>query len=125
MTVTVHQYLYLTIQCRCLVVPWLVAHLVQLVCLGWVVTLASLGLTLHLLLQVMTWYIVYTVYSEITLIQTRTPPLLCLGATLLPGLATIALLGVWLTVLAAYWSMAQPRQDTDNRKLGQSHIRKL
>ena len=38
---------------RCLVVPWLVAHLVQLVCLGWLLTLASLGLTLHLLLQVM------------------------------------------------------------------------
>ena len=38
---------------RCLVVPWLVAHLVQLVCLGWVLTMASLGLTLHLLLQVM------------------------------------------------------------------------
>ena len=34
-------------------VPWLVAHLVQLVCLGWLLTLASLGLTLHLLLQVM------------------------------------------------------------------------
>ena len=43
----------------------------------------------------------------------------------MPGLATLALLGVWLTVLAAYRSMAQPRQDTDNRKLGQSHIRKL
>ena len=106
-------------------VPWLVAHLVQLVCLGWVVTLASLGLTLHLLLQVMTWYIVYTVYSEITLVQTRTPPLLCLAATLVPGLATLALLGVWLTVLAAYRSMAQPRQDADNLQLGQSHIRKL
>ena len=41
-------------------VPWLVAHLVQLVCLGWLLTLASLGLTLHLLLQVMagTHYIV-------------------------------------------------------------------
>ena len=107
-------------------VPWLVAHLVQLVCLGWLLTLASLGLTLHLLLQVMAGtHCMYIVDSDITLLQTRTPPLLCLGATLLPGLATIALLGVWLTVLAAYWSMAQPRQDTDNRKLGQSHIRKL
>ena len=44
-------------------VPWLVAHLVQLVCLGWVVTLASLGLTLHLLLQVTPWYTLY-VYSR-------------------------------------------------------------
>ena len=61
----------------------------------------------------------YIVDIDITLVQTRTPPLLCLAATLVPGLATLALLGVWLTVLAAYRSMAQPRQDTDNLQLDQ------
>ena len=97
--------------CRCLMFPWLVISMMELIALGCPAVIGFSLLGTYLLLQVCTthfrsgtlFHSANRTGTNLSLVQGMFLPALLAFST--PTLLVLAAMAVWLTVLAAYWAL--------------------